>query len=408
MSERLLERAAMGHVFEAGEVLFREHLQPFGGSRIPYALELIEAERLCDEMSTPYSAEPGNEIRLGVEVDRYYRAVAYHLRARHGSELRWMGSQDRVTRVPADQIIHLRIVDRWPQSRGEPWMHTAITRMNDMDGYSEAEILRARAQAVRMGIIETPEGAESFAEQQEDGSYEMELEPNVVGRLNPGEKWIDSNPSAPNPNMDPFMRYMLREIGSGMGVSYASLSGDYSQSNYSSSRLALLDDRDLWRFYQCWFIDEFRTRIHRRWLTQAVIAGAIPSLSPEQYFANIENYQAVKFKPRGWSWIDPPAEVDAFKEAVKAGFTTRTDIIASTAGGQDIEDIDETRERELAEAKELGLEYDTDPAVYMADAKEAEAKAKAAARPPPDLAPSTNDEGSAPPKTGRTVLGVVK
>jgi hypothetical protein len=50
------------------------------------------------------------------------------------------------------------------------------------------------------------------------------------------------NPNRPNSTLDPFMRFLLREIAAGVGVSYESLSRDYSQSNYfKSSRL--IDDR---------------------------------------------------------------------------------------------------------------------------------------------------------------------
>lgn len=62
---------------------------------------------------------------------------------------------------------------------------------------------------------------------------------------------------------------MLREMAAGVGVSYESLSRDYSQSNYSSSRLALLDERSLWRVLQGWLIRDHLTPIYRAWLDAA-------------------------------------------------------------------------------------------------------------------------------------------
>lgn len=368
-----LERAVMAQVFEAGEVFLRIHWRPFGVSTIPFALELIEAERVVDDYASPYlSAHNGNEIRMGVEVDEFYRPVAYWIRKRHPNDIRfgmWRGSEE-VERVPADQILHLCTIDRWPQTRGEPWMHTVLRRLNDMDGYSEAEIVRARGQAVRMGIIESGEDASSFGEEQPDGSVETELEPGTVQRLNPGEKWHDSAPTAPNPQLDPFMRYMLREVAAGTGPSYESLSRDYSQSNYSSSRLALLDDRDLWRHLQWWLIRDFRERVHRLWIQQAVYARAIPAISVEEYAVNPTKFAAARFKPRGWTWIDPTKEVEAFKEAVKQGFTSVGDVIAQTAGGRDIEDVLEERERELKLMADYGLVFETSPEFYVTKAKE--------------------------------------
>lgn len=391
LSFPMFERALMAQVFEAGEVFVRKHYRAFGDSRIPFALELIEAERIADEWAFPgLTSLNGNQLRMGIEVDRYFRPVAYFIRGRHPSEYRWGGeARDELERVPADQIIHLAVVDRWPQTRGEPWMHTAARRLNDMEGYSEAEMIRARSQAARMGIIETPEDAASFGEEQEDGSIEMEIEPGIVQRLNPGEKWHDSAPTAPNPQLDPFMRYMLREVAAGTGPSYESLSRDYSQSNYSSSRLALLDDRDLWKFYQVWFIADFRDHVHRDWLRQAVMARALPSIPIEQYAIEPRKFEAVRYKPRGWSWIDPTKEVEAYKQAIKAGLTTVTDVIAATAGGQDIEDVLDTRKRELDLMEERDLVFETSPEIYTADA---DAKRTSAARPPAADPPEPRDE----------------
>jgi lambda family phage portal protein len=180
-----------------------------------------------------------------------------------------------------------------------------------------------------------------------------------------------NNPSRPNAALDPFMRYMLREVAAGTGVSYESLSRDYSQSNYSSSRLALLDDRDLWRMLQQWFLRNFRLPLHREWMQMAVLARAIMPIRVEEYGVDPRKFDAVLFKPRGWSWVDPTKEVEAYKEAIKAGFTTVSDVIAQTGGGQDVEDVITTRTRELALFKQAALVFDTSPEVYVAKEKPA-------------------------------------
>lgn len=357
-----LERQLMAQVFDAGEVFVRLHLRPFGDSQVPLALEVIEAERIADEFVIAGSG--GGPARLGVECDDFGRPMAYWIRQRHPGDVGVYGSdRDALIRVPADQMIHLYVADRWPQRRGEPWLHTAARRLNDMDGYSEAEIVAARGAASYMGIIETPEPEGLPAdENDQDGSatqYEAELEPGIIKRLAPGEKFASFDPSRPNAQMDPFMRMMLREVAAGAGVSYESLSRDYSQSNYSSSRLALLDDRDVWRVLQQWFVTAFREPLHRIWLQQAVLARAVPAVPADEYLLNPRKFDAVAFKPRGWSWVDPTKEVEAFKEAVRAGFTTVTDVVAQTAGGKDLEDVIAERRRELDAFQEAGIEVDT-------------------------------------------------
>jgi capsid protein len=92
---------------------------------------------------------------------------------------------------------------------------------------------------------------------------------------------------------------------------------------------------------------------------QSVLAGAIPAIPVAQYATDMAKFEAVLFKPRGWSWIDPTKEVAAYKEAIKAGLTTLTDVIAATADGRDIEDVIQTRRRELDMLEEADIEVDT-------------------------------------------------
>lgn len=358
-----MEQFLMGQVFEAGEVFVRKHYRKFGNSDVPFALEPIEAERVVDELQ-PAPLDPSARVRMGVELDAFHRPLAYWIRTLHPGDTRFAaGDIDRIERVPADQIIHLGIIDRWPQTRCVPWLHTAIGKVYDMDGYTEAEIVRARNDANRIGALKTPReyGAEMKDESGKLIAREITSEAGSYEILYEDEEMQFPNPGSPNPSADPFLRFLLREIAAGTGVSYESLSRDYSQSNYSSSRLSLLDDRDLWRIFQMWFLRAFRLPVHRNWLQQAVLSRALVTIPVEQYALDPRKFEKVRFKPRGWSWVDPAKEVDAYKEAIKAGLITRTDVIAQTANGRDREDIDEERKQELDESKALGLKFDTDP-----------------------------------------------
>jgi lambda family phage portal protein len=350
----------MSEIFVAGEVFLRKHYRAFGASAVPLALELIEAERLADEFSRP-GAAGARDVRQGIEIDDFGRAVAYWIRERHPGDLRSSAfASDRLVRVPAEEIIHLRLVERWPNTRGEPWLHAVASRLNDLNGYSEAEIVAARGAAAYMAFIKTPDPEGAPVGEQVGNQRVYQMEPGIIEKLAPGEEIVLNNPNRPNPNMDPFTRLMLREIAAGIGVSYESLSRDYSQSNYSSSRLSLIDDRDTWRVLQAWFLRALREPLHREWMGLAVMARAIPGVDLAAYLADQAKYQAVRFKPRGWSWVDPTREVEAYKQAVRCGFTTISDVIAQTGNGSDIEDVLETRRRELELAESMGLSFDTD------------------------------------------------
>lgn len=357
--ERMLARA----VPEAGEILVRLVRQKFGRSRVPLALEIIEADQLVDNWSG--KTKDGNEVRMGVEVDKWQRPIAYWLYPRHPGDFTIAStapSNDWI-RVPADEIIHVAIFDRPMQTRGVPWLHNVLVKLRHMGGYEEAEIVRARASASIMGFIQSPEidvvggGDPLGADDVQDGEKVFDMAPGIIKELGPGETFEGFAPTSTNAALEPFMRFMLRSVAAGTGISYESLSRDYSQSNYSSSRLALTEDRDNFRILQAWLIRTFHQRVFEAWLDLAVLAG---ELDLPAYESQPELYQAVRWSPRGWDWIDPLKEVMAAKAAVRAGFITVDDVIAAKGG--DIEETFKRRRRELDLADEYDLVLDSNPA----------------------------------------------
>lgn len=352
-----IERLAIRSVADSGEVFIRMVRQQFGGGRVPMGLEVIEADRL-DVDNNEVAKGTGNEVRMGVERDQWGRPVAYHFKAQHPGDypLAVSGTVDgRTIQVPADQVIHLYRQERPGQTRGFPWIASAIMRMHHLNGFTEAEVIAARAEACRMGFITLPED-DAMQDGSQDDQPVSNFEPGKIERLLPGETYTEAKPTRPGGTFEPFVRAMLRSMAAGIGVSYATLSRDYSDANYSSSRLSLLDDRDQWRVLQSWMIECFHRRVFEEWLDLAVLSG---ELQLTQYEANPEPFKAVRWIPRGWQWVDPAKEMSAYKDAVRCGFTTLADVVAAQGG--DLEDLMQQRRRELDMAEELGLTLDTDP-----------------------------------------------
>ena len=357
LSMNSILRLAVGSVFQDGEVMIRKVKSKFGNSRVPFALEIIESDLLLGQTEGTFVARNGNSVRFGVEVDPWMRPVAYWLNTAHPGDYQFktVNRGPARKRLPATDIDHIFLIDRWPQTRGVPWMHAVIRRMYDSSEYTKSELVAARAAANIVGFIQQSEdllGDDRF--QNLKISNRVYSEPGTFRRLLPGETFAGFSPSRPNTALEAFMRYMLREMAAGVGVSYESLSRDYSQSNYSSSRLALLDERSLWRVLQGWIIRDHLAPIYRSWLDAAVLAGVVPI---PDYFQRREHYQKVRFKPRGWSWVDPAKEVQAYAAAVANGFMSRSDVIASIGNGQDREDVDKAIRADIDRAKELGLTF---------------------------------------------------
>ena len=353
-----IERLAVRSLAESGEILIRTVMRPFGDSKIPLGLEVIESDLLDDDLNG--MADNGNRIRMGVEIDIWGRPVAYHFHARHPGDYNLPNQATEVRRnqhdrIPASEIIHLFITERPGQTRGVSWFASTIMRLHQMQGYEEAETIAARASASLMGFIESEEG-ELRGDDVQDDQRVTEFEPGVFKQLNPGERVNVPNISRPGSTFDPFIRSMLRGAAAGIGASYESISRDYSQSNYSSTRQALVEDRDNWRVLQKWLIEAFHQPVFEKWVDMANLAGV---LNLPRFDVAPELYNMPRWIPRGWSWVDPTKEVTAYKDAVRSGFMTVSDVIAQ--GGGDIEETFANREREIQMAADKGLIFDTDP-----------------------------------------------
>ena len=352
-----IERLAMIQLCTAGEAIIRKIRQPFGGGKIPLALEVIEADRLLDQWQTA-RAPNGNAIRLGVEVDDWGRPAAYWFSPRHPGDYQFTTFEpSRFLRVPAEDVLHLYIVERWPQTRGEPWFASVLRSLNDVGGYEDATITKARATANVVGFIKSMEPVAGDAVEQ--GRRILETEPGTWQTLLPGED-VAGNPTVgPSPELEPFLRHMVRKMAVGIGFSYEALSRDYTSASYSSIRMGVLDDRDMYRVLQGYFCRNMRQDIHREWMDAAALVGQIKVGG--DYYTNTAKYTAVRFKPRGWSWIDPTKEVQAYKLAVRNGFMTQGDVIAATSADRDFEDLVKERAAEQDAIDELGLVFDSDP-----------------------------------------------
>lgn len=348
-----ISRLAIQAMAESGEVFIRLVPQAFGGSSVPLALEVLEAD-LVDESKNQGPMTDGTEWRMGVKVDRWGRPISYAFRTRHPGDIQ-SGLGHQLIEVPAAEILHLAMIDRPGQTRGVPMFAAAIKRLHHLAGYEEAEVVRARAASSLMGFITSPEG-----ELQGDEVYQDErvsnFEPGVFKYLAPGESVSVPSLDSPDGQFEPFLRAMLRAVSATTGVPYSSVSSDYSQTNYSSSRLELLESREHWRTLQQFMIEHLHRPVFERWMRAAVAVG---QLDLPGYELDPDVYEHPKWVGRGWGWVDPEREVNAYKEAVRCGFATQSQIVAEQGG--DLEELLVSLAAERERAQQLGLTLDIDP-----------------------------------------------
>jgi lambda family phage portal protein len=234
-----LQRLVMQTAAGSGEVLaVREPARSSDGLAIPLRVRILEPDYL-DIMKDGVDGEEGPIIQ-GVELDRRGRRVAYWLYEEHPGATRIFGNRFVSRRVPSDDVIHVYGVDRPGQIRGAPWLSAAIAKLNDFDDYDDAVLMQQKIAACFGAFVQDLDGA-ATAVGDEDAADEMleTLEPGQIQYLPPGKSITFAQP----PGMADhggFSTTTLRRIAAAIGVTYEDLTGDYSQVNFSSARMARL------------------------------------------------------------------------------------------------------------------------------------------------------------------------
>jgi len=343
------QRLFMETLARDGEVIIKKIRRP-SGNPFGFSLQFLEADYLDEEYNKRLSN--GNEVRMGVEIDKAGKPVSYFMFEDHPHHDHSYGSltKRRHIQVPADQIIHCFIQERAGQTRGVPMMSNALTRLKMLDGFEEAALVNARVAASKMGFFISPEGDGFVGDDYDNHAPIMSAEPATFTQLPQGMDFKAFDPSQPTDNFADFEKAILRGIASGLGVSYVSLANNLEGVSYSSIRQGTIEDRDHFKMMQQFMIDAFIDPVYRAWLEMAITVGKL-NLPMGKYDLFADN---VIYRPRGFAWVDPQKEINASVTALNNGIVTLQDIHAQY--GKDTEDVFEQINRESELADRYGID----------------------------------------------------
>jgi lambda family phage portal protein len=341
LSWRDLQLLIIKAVARDGEALIRKIRGKAAGNAYGYALQVLDIDRLDTKLMRAADKDV-NEIKMGVEVDAFGRAVAHWLRPYHPGEL-WLAQGQVLSehqRVPAADILHVYMTDRPEALRGTPWMHAAMTRLNNLGGYEEAAVIAARVGASKMGFFKTAEGGLDAAADGKDaqGVPYTEAEPGAFGTLPDGMDFVPFNPDYPHAMYAEFVKACLRGVASGLGVSYHGLANDLEGVNFSSIRAGTLEERDQWIGIQQWFIDAFLEPVYQDWIKSALAFGQITLANGSPLpIEKADKFTAHTWQARRWQWVDPLKDMNASVLAIQNGLKAPQDVAAEL--GVDYEDV---------------------------------------------------------------------
>lgn len=334
-----------------GEVIIR-YIDGFDGNPDHFAIQFIDSELLDVELNKKLSN--GNVIKMGVELNEWRKPVAYwfidsDLRSDAPLEAR------KYVRIPGEQINHTFLKMRVNQTRGVPWMHAALSEMNDLHGYKEGAIINARVGAAKMMMVTTPTGNEYAVDAYDaSGNRIEEVEPGMIKEYPEGTTFHNFDPTYPHAQYDSFIKTTLRGMSSGLEVSYNALANDLEGVNFSSIRAGVLEDREVWKTLQRFCIDHFCLPIYQRWLMRQLAEGNIKVKGQPLSIEREDKCQDVLFQGRRWDWVDPLKDMNANQAAHDMGVKSLTQIIRDM--GRDPDDVWGEIQREQEKLAELGID----------------------------------------------------
>ena len=338
-----IENLVISSLARDGEVLcqFISNTEnPFG-----FSLHILESDYL-DETHNNIN----DNLSMGIKHSEYGRPISYFLHKRHPGDV---GSSNERIRVPASSIIHLFKSERPGQLRGLPWTIRAMIPLRMLQAYSEAELTASRIAAVKGGFF-TTEINENYLgytgdEQDPDGDSEIINlnEPGQMEELPAGMKFQPFDPTHPVQAFDSFTKTILREIAAGLNISYASLTTDLSDVNFSSIRQGALEEREHYRSLRKFISQSFCRRVYRAWLPMAISSGKL-----NVPMSDLNKYK-VSWHQKQFPWIDPLKEIQAHQEAVSLGVQSRTNI--ANQQGLDLDEIFQQLKNEEQLAKKYGI-----------------------------------------------------
>lgn len=347
-----LQRLAMECIAESGECLIiKQPAATQDGLDIPLRLHVVEPDYL-DTNRNGIVGELGGPIIDGVEFDKFGRRVAYWLYTVHPGSQRLWTQRFQSVRTPADRVLHLYRVDRPGQIRGVSWLASAITRLKDYDDFEDAELMQQKVAACFGAFVTDidgtapPLGALDTTASDSDGSQIESLEPGHIEYLPPGKTITFAQP--PPSTESQFSQRVLRRVAVSLGVTYEDLTGDYSQVNFSSARMARLAH---WKNVHEWQ--------HHMMIPQMCngVWGWVMQLAAE-----LNGWPVIpraKWSPPPMPILEPDKEGLAYQRLMRNGIMTLPQVISELGEdpGAQLAEIQATNAR----LDELGIVLDCDP-----------------------------------------------
>lgn len=329
------------------------------GRTFDLALQVLDSRRL----RTPRNMMSDRDIRDGIRLGPHGEKLKYYIADPDDGKLTTTLTSNSFREISAMRghrrnVFHGFIRKEAEQVRGISPLSPCLKLFKDYDDYMDFEVVGAILAASFPVFIETPIGEDPSSytgETTTEGTKNYkEYTPGQVMYGNAGQKPHIIKSERPGNSFPVFVETLLRAVGAATGLPYEVVAKDFSKTNYSSARAALLE---AWRFfnhYQVWLVNHFNQPVWEMVFEEAWLRGMIklPKGAPDFYQAR-GLWTNATWTPPKRGWIDPVKEVASGKEAIVSNMLTLADWYAEQGKDYEEELRQIAKERKLM--KDLGL-----------------------------------------------------
>ena len=189
-------------------------------------------------------------------------------------------------------------------------------RLRDLDEFEDAELVRQKIAACFTAFV-TTSGGIGIGGTQASNELLDQVEPGIIQKLSPGETVTFGNPPVKEGYAD-YVTKNLHGISAGAGVTYESMTHDYSQVNFSSARMGWLEfHRSVQRWQWHMLIPQVCDRLWEWFLEGLVLSGKMRKSN---------SVKATWTTPRR-EMISPVEEMKALMLEVRGGFKSWSEAV---------------------------------------------------------------------------------
>lgn len=363
-----LQMLGLRSLVRHGEMLHLPVMDERPGCRFALRLQEIRPVRL----RTPWDRQFDPCIHDGVEVSETGIPLAYWIASPKPSAAMLddtMFTSSQFMRIPANighrrGIFHIFRPDDEEQHRGTSSLAAALKffrHFNDSIDYELLAQVLAASFPVFIGLengtqdlpayLKTNEDEEG---QQEEKRYYQDIPPGGIMYGNKGEKPEVLESKRPSANFLNFCELVLRIMASSLEIPYEVLTKDFSKTNYSSARAALLEAWRVYEVYRSFFTRHYCQPLWQMVQEEAYLRGylKLPAGAPDFYEA-MPYWCNTRWIGPARGYVDPTKEIAANISAIDAGLMSRSEAIAERGG--DFDEIAEQLAREQARYRDLDL-----------------------------------------------------